>query len=154
LWKDKKNIRITYAKYEVKNTQNTGQMPPLDDHVQYQKIGHEKVNHVRGISRPVDLAGVEHGLAFSWRGKGLLMIATSDWEILGWGQDDQADPASQWAVTYFGKTLFTPAGIDIYSRSIHGVSSSTLAKIKQELTMLLGGELSGISDAIFEIPQE
>ena len=60
-------------------------MPDLDDHVESQKVGQTKISHIHGISRPVEVKGIGFGLAYSWRGKGLLKIASSNWEILGYG---------------------------------------------------------------------
>ena len=50
---------------------------------------------------------------FLWRGKPwYLRFLQSEWGIVA-HDDDYAD----WAVTYFSKTMFTAAGMDIYSRS-------------------------------------
>lgn len=66
---------------------------------------------------------------WNWRGKGWLMIASSRWETIGYGEEE----GNAWVVTYFSKTLFTPAGIDIYSRQPSGLSSTTLESIKSAL---------------------
>ena len=50
--------------------------------------------------------------------KGWLMIASSKWQVLGYGEG--------WAITYFAKTLFTPAGIDIYIRAEQGISCNAM----------------------------
>lgn len=47
------------------------------------------------------------------------MIASSKWQLLGCnppGEDEE-----EWAVTFFEKTLFTPAGLDIYARTEKGL---------------------------------
>ena len=105
--------------------------------------------------------------AFDWRGKGWLVIATSHWEILGWG-DVAVDGAATaetgatetpakgdaWVVTYFSKTLFTPAGIDVYSRNKKGLPESALAQIKEKLAELNDPELKELVGTMFEIKQE
>ena len=91
------------------------------------------------------------GWAFGWRGKGWLMIASSQWEVLGYGSDSQG---KDWIVTYFSKTLFTPAGIDIYSRNENGVSEECVASIKAELTKLEDESLKKLADEVFAIPRK
>lgn len=71
-----------------------------------------------------------NGATFDWRGSGTLFFVSSHWELLGYGTDHAAN--LEWAVTcqlhspptiheltissVFSKTLFTPAGVDIYIR--------------------------------------
>ncbi|KIR74296.1 hypothetical protein I310_01898 [Cryptococcus deuterogattii CA1014] len=62
------------------------------------------------------LSPASNGATFDWKGKGLLFFVHSHWEVLGYGKD--VEQGLEWAVTYFSKTLFTPAGIDIYVRTI------------------------------------
>jgi hypothetical protein len=56
------------------------------------------------------------------------MIATSRWQLLGFNVSPatQSAPSEsnepEWVVTYFASTLFTPAGLDIDSRSKGGLS--------------------------------
>ncbi len=47
---------------------------------------------------------------FVWRGKGLLFIARSEWQVLNVRGDGNA------AVIVFNRTLFTAAGMDVISR--------------------------------------
>jgi len=54
------------------------------------------------------------------------MIASSHWEVLGYGGEEGGD---QWVVTYFAKTLFTPAGIDVYSKRKEGLGKELLEEI-------------------------
>lgn len=54
------------------------------------------------------------------------MIASSKWQLLGYGppgagESAQAEDSPEWAVTFFEKTLFTPAGLDIYARTEQGL---------------------------------
>lgn len=76
------------------------------------------------------------------RHQGWLKITSSKWQVLGF-QDDVA-------VTYFAKTLFTPAGIDIYSRSREGVNKEAYESIVQQIKGH-GNELEKLALDLFEI---
>lgn len=152
LWKDKQNVRITYSMTGSRGD-SLDRIPDLDDHVESQKVGKDKTSHIHGISRPVEVEGLAHGLAYSWRGKGWLKIASSDWEILGFGTDTQNGEENDWIVTFFSKTLFTPAGIDIYTRSTKNLSDTTLRTIKTALEGLSDDKFTAIAKSIFEVPR-
>lgn len=74
--------------------------------------------------------------------QGWLMIASSKWQVLGYGDG--------WAVTYFSKTLFTPAGIDIYSRDESGLSKDLFDEVLSK-TKDLGGDVGKLAESIFEV---
>jgi hypothetical protein len=77
---------------------------------------------VAGYDYPI----LENDSAFTWRGKGLLFFARSNWEVV------LKDPGGEWAVIHFSKTLFTPEGVDILFRT--GTPDSvTLASVKQRM---------------------
>eukprot|EP00026_Physarum_polycephalum_P016826 Phypoly_transcript_17839.p1 GENE.Phypoly_transcript_17839~~Phypoly_transcript_17839.p1 ORF type:complete len:185 (-),score=25.40 Phypoly_transcript_17839:102-656(-) len=108
LWKGKKDVKITYTPLA---SNSVGAL--IDDLVEYRKASAPSTSSpstVRGIDTRDDSA---NGATWNWRGKGLLMIASSHWEIIGYDTESE-DP--EWAVTHFSKTLFTPAGLDIYMR--------------------------------------
>jgi hypothetical protein len=152
LWKGKQNVRITYSLCGA-TPRDSLRMPDLDDHVESQKIGQTKTSHIHGISRPIEVEGLEFGLAYSWRGKGWLKIASSDWEILGYGPDNHAKEPNDYIVTFFSKTLFTPAGIDIYTRTKANLSDETLSAIKSTLASLSDEKFTSIANSIFEVPR-
>lgn len=77
------------------------------------------------------------------------MIASSHWEVLGWGDSGAANDA--WVVTYFAKTLFTPAGVDVYSRRREGLQEETLQGIKTALAEIEDSEFQGLAKSLFEI---
>lgn len=52
-----------------------------------------------------------HGAHFTWRGKGLLSLLSSDWYVV------HLDAAAGVAAIYFTRTLFTPAGVDVIARA-------------------------------------
>ncbi len=76
----------------------------LEDEVKYIKDGRQK--SISGFDTPTH----ERNVSFVWRGKGLMSLLKSEWEIL------YVDPAWQWAIIHFQKTLFTPEGYDVIGR--------------------------------------
>ncbi|KAJ5911765.1 uncharacterized protein N7473_001068 [Penicillium subrubescens] len=130
LWKDKRNVKITYTPIPTNTTTNNaagGDLTKLDDLVQYQSRNpsNPKIHTVHGVDTPSQ----SNPGAWDWRGKGWLLIASSNWEVLGFGYEPKTGTVTEgeeelgnaWVVTYFAKTLFTPAGIDVYSRGKEGV---------------------------------
>jgi hypothetical protein len=77
----------------------------LLDEVKYFKNGKEK--SIVGYDHPLDSGNT----AFVWRGKGLLSLLKSRWEIL------HLDSSGKWMIIHFQKTLFTPEGYDVVSRN-------------------------------------
>ncbi|KAL4869099.1 hypothetical protein BDV12DRAFT_89018 [Aspergillus spectabilis] len=142
LWKGKRNVNITY---ELLPPDSSG-VTKIDDLVRYQVVDSEKIKSVHGVDTP----SLGNQGAWDWRGKGWLMIASSHWECLGFGHTDDNN---QWIVTYFAKTLFTPAGIDIYSRSKDGLPQTSIAEILKALKELGIEEITTLADSIFQIPQ-
>ena len=76
-------------------------------------------------------------------------IAGSHWEVLGWGEE--SGTGNKWMVTMFAKTLFTPAGIDVYSRHRGGLQAATLEDIKKALAEVNDEDFRKMSAEIFEI---
>lgn len=76
------------------------------------------------------------------------MIATSRWQMLGYNSGD--DGQVPWALTYFEKTLFTPAGMDIYSRTPEGLSADLVGEIFAQVKSL-GGDAALIAEDFFEV---
>lgn len=74
------------------------------------------------------------------------MVASSKWEILGWGDEEGGN---QWVVTYFAKTLFTPAGVDVYSREGQ-LKLETIDGIREALEGL-GGDVEKLAKEMFII---
>lgn len=136
MWKSKRNVKITYKKLSDTPTK-------IDDLVEYQPLSSNKQKSVHGV----DTASPAVKGAWDWRGKGWLKIASSHWEVLGYGTHEGRD----WAVTYFAKTLFTPAGIDVYSRQKGGLSEDTLAGIKASLADIDDVNVKKLATEIFEV---
>lgn len=76
--------------------------------------------------------------AWNWRGKGWLKVASSHWEVLGWGEVE----GERWVVTWFAPSLFTPAGLDIYSSRKEGLSEGLYGKIMKGLEALEATEMA------------
>ncbi|KAM5533309.1 hypothetical protein V8D89_012983 [Ganoderma adspersum] len=87
---------------------------------------------------------------YKWRGKGWLVIASSRWQLLGCSADPSPGSAGAWAVTYFEKTMFTPAGLDIYARTADGLPADVVAEIIAKAKGL-GGEVAKLAEGFFEV---
>ncbi|KAI9837765.1 MAG: hypothetical protein M1819_006699 [Sarea resinae] len=150
MWKSKRNVRITYTPLPAADAPpaHTGRM---DDLVTYQSLSGTSIKTVHGIDRPSERAG---GGAWKWRGTGLLAIASSNWEVLGFDTGEHNAPPDPWVVTYFAKTLFTPAGIDVYSRSSEGLRPEILDGIKRALSSIGNKELEQLSAGLFAIQRD
>ncbi|KAH7081406.1 hypothetical protein BKA63DRAFT_503746 [Paraphoma chrysanthemicola] len=153
MWKKNRNVVITYT--PVPNTSPA----QIDDLVTYQPLGSTSTKTVHGVDKPFDVpninndgagstaAGETASLGYNWRGKGWLMIASSKWEILGYGEEEGT--GNSWVVTYFAKTLFTPAGVDYYSRKGR-LAPQTVEDIKVGLKGL-GGDVEKLAGEVFEV---
>ncbi|KAK5142818.1 hypothetical protein LTR04_002096 [Oleoguttula sp. CCFEE 6159] len=165
MWKSKRNVRITYAPLPSSAASTTASSAPaeaatdrLDDLVTYQTLTSSKLKTVHGLDKAAG-AG-----AWDWRGRGWLVVAGSRWEVLGWG-DEAASPPSpssspgaqgpgrrrQWVVTYFASTLFTPSGLDFYSRDERGLLPWTVAGIKEALAASEDEGVRKLAGEVFEV---
>ncbi|KAJ4290301.1 hypothetical protein N0V90_010517 [Kalmusia sp. IMI 367209] len=151
MWRKNRNVVITYSPIDSTSP------PQIDDLVTYQPISSSSTKTVRGVDKPFSVPNTAEGgdgerasLAYNWRGKGWLKIASSKWEILAYG--DEEGTGNAYVVTFFAKTLFTPAGVDVYSRK--GVLKvETVEAIKAGLAEL-GGEVAKLAAEIFEIAMD
>ncbi|KAJ9623837.1 hypothetical protein H2204_011023 [Knufia peltigerae] len=136
MWKSNRDVTITYTPLE-------NNVDVLDDLVEYRpKNNPQRRKTVQGYDTP----SADVSAAYGWRGKGWLKIASSKWQVLGYGEEDQA-----WCVTYFEKTLFTPAGIDVYSRRKEGLSEDMLRRIRKEIENIKDGNVQTLAGLLFEI---
>lgn len=127
---------------------------------------------MKGIETPIEEGQPGHQWAYNWKGEGLLLKAagTSRWEILGFGEEEgkgaPVDAAAQevsaegelegqkktvWIVTYFSKTLFTPAGMDVYCRKKEGVSEATLQSIKDAIAEMDDPSIKKLAGEMFAV---
>ena len=148
MWKGKRNVRIKYTPLEPSSPSvakdNTDR---IDDIVTSQSLKSDKVSTINGIDKAAG-SGETRG-EWDWRGKGWLKIASSHWEVLGWGEEEGT--GNKWVMTMFAKTLFTPAGIDLYSKDRTGVSSETLGDIKEGLSEIEDPDVKKMASEIFEV---
>jgi hypothetical protein len=134
----------------------------IDDVVTYQSLGSDKIKTVHGVDKAFEIPSIgpppgdatdaseeRASLGYNWRGKGWLVIATSKWEILGYGEEGTGN---RYVVTYFAKTLFTPAGVDFYSRT-GNLMPETIEEIKAGLAGL-GGEVAKLAGDVFEVQMD
>ena len=148
MWKNKRNVRIKYTPLDPSiPTIAKEHTDRLDDLVSYQALDKEKVETVHGVDKSSS-AGDARG-EWDWRGKGLLKVASSHWEILAWGEEEGT--GNKWVVTEFAKTLFTPAGIDVYSRDRYGLKEETLQAIKEALASVDDEDMKKLAEQLFEI---
>ncbi len=126
---DKQNPTFNYTLTEKKEKQ------VLLDEVKYTKNG--KVRFIVGF----DFPDASNDRAFTWKGKGLLSVAKSKWQVV------MMDEKEGWAVIHFSKTLFTPEGIDIISRQPR-LGADKLVEIKQMMKQdtMLGKHVSTLKD--------
>ena len=103
-------------------------------------------------SKPSTIAGTDHTLGtghFKWRGSGLLFVASAKWQVLGCSTFE-GEGNHPWAVTFFEKTLFTPAGLDIYARTAEGIPEPLVKEILEKIRTV-GGDVAGLSETFFEV---
>lgn len=111
---DKTRPTFTYT------VETRGSIMGLRDEVRSWKNGRQQTIH--GFDTPLD----ETNRRFEWRGKGLLSLLSSRWEI--W----YIDPSKEWAIIYFQKTLFTPEGYDVIAQG-DVLSEEVLASVHSVL---------------------
>lgn len=111
---NKESPTLNYTLVEQKGTYK------LLDETMYCKGNHQKVVAGYDYSAPNKPAG------FIWRGKGLLFFVTSKWEVR------LQDKEGRWAVIAYSKTLFTPEGVDIMSRTA-SLDAATLKDIYAQM---------------------
>jgi len=143
MWKSKHNVRITYTPLPSTRPNDT---PQIDDLVEYENTPGGKTKSVHGVDTPSVAPNGTSALAYDWRGKGLLKIAGSHWEILGYGEEANGNA---WIVTCFAKTLFTPQGIDVYSRKSEGLQEQTMDSIKAAMKEIGDADFKSLAGTIF-----
>ena len=92
---------------------------------------------------------------------------SSEWEVLGFGIDDDdddddadgdgdgdGDGRNYWLVTYFSKTMVTPAGIDILSRRAGGPTEKTVRRIREALREVSDEDVRRLEGMIFGVKSE
>ncbi|PLB43280.1 hypothetical protein P170DRAFT_514540 [Aspergillus steynii IBT 23096] len=160
-WIDKRNPTITLAADSKTDDgtrapetlplsalyQTAGPAPVLANQTSYQTLASSKVKTTAGMDRPVDgsssfwgesggSGGGEGPIQMEWRGSGWLRMVSARWEILGWGGEGEAE-ADEWLLVFADKSMFTPAGISLYTRRRTGVEDMEWAGIEEGLRRLV-----------------
>jgi hypothetical protein len=138
MWKSNRSVVITYNPAEA----NTG---GIHDLVTYKPLNSDKQKSIHGFDTP-DAA---IPACYKWRGKGWLRVTSSQWEILGYGDEEDG-----WVVTYFQKTMFSPAGIDIYAKKHGGLSEGLLERIVSEVKKVDDAGFQKIVGNLFAIKHD
>ena len=73
----------------------------------------------------------------------MLRIASSHWEVLGWGEKG----GERWVVTWFAPSMFTPAGLDLYTSRKDGMSEELYRDITAALEGLEAKEMADLAKA-------
>lgn len=130
MWRSARNVRITYA--PLKSHSGNPPRERVDDLVEYENLnGRGGVKSVAGVDTAVKAGD---GSVWVWRGKGLLSLVTSHWEILGWGESTLADGSTErWMVSWFAATMFTKEGLDILTDRREGTSKETVEGVMAKL---------------------
>jgi hypothetical protein len=119
----------------------------MDDTVFYQTLTSDKIKTIHGI----DTANAGAGEAvWDWRGTGWLRVASSRWEILGYGLYE----GREWVVAYFASTLFTPAGVDILSKEKEVVPRGLVEGVKGALSGMEDTALRSLGEKLFEVKMD
>ncbi|KUJ15299.1 uncharacterized protein LY89DRAFT_708184 [Mollisia scopiformis] len=145
MWRKAKNVRITY-KIIPGNGTGTGTGPVLlDDVVESVPTARTFLPQPRMI-KGVDTPDEKVPAAWNWMGRGWLRITSSHWEVLGWGErDGEGDGGKErWVVTWFAPSLFTPAGVDVYSDRRGGGSHALVEELLRRLEGLGCREVSEV----------
>ena len=137
MWRKAKNVRITY---KIIPPVSPSGPTLLDDEVTSEPMQRSLLPQPKSI-RGVDTPDGEG--AWNWRGKGWLKIASSHWKVLGWGERGD----EKWAVTWFAPSMFTPAGVDIYSSKKDGISEPLYKEILQAIEGLDAKEIADLAKA-------
>ena len=120
----------------------------LDDVTSYQPLTSSKFKHIHGI----DTAREADTSLWDWRGKGWLTIATSHWEILGYGDiSEEAGGPGQWRLTYFTATRFTSAGISVNSRVKEGNPEGVVREILERIGGMQDETVKKLAGEMFEM---
>lgn len=108
---------------------------------------------IKGVDYPCDSKGHElkgkgEAMQWHWKGRGWLKVAGgSRWEVLGWGKEK----GERWVVTWFGETMFTPAGIDVYCDRKEGISAGLYEEIRGALKGLGVKEVGDLAGTMFPV---
>ncbi|SNX83018.1 uncharacterized protein MEPE_01724 [Melanopsichium pennsylvanicum] len=188
LWKSKKNVVIRYIPHpnatsdEVKFTDEirseSRSKPAPAQTFQPDEVHHKWQSEQGFTNKLFGIKGTnvlqnnaKNGASYQWTGNGLLKFFHSKWQVIGYGPYDLTDNSRtkfDWVVTYFEKTLATPAGIDLYVRDPRQMPPMTYNAVIEKIKELnekytqdhdpqrekLAEELSKLATEFFDIPHD
>ena len=117
-WRDKRNIKITYAAPSSSSPLRLN-ADPITDAVTYQPPGSATLKTVQGVNTRAQ--GGRDG-AWDWRGSGWVKVVSNHWEILGYGGGEEG---GCWMVIFTHKSFFAPAAVHVYSRGKEALGEET-----------------------------
>ncbi|KAA1112546.1 histidinolphosphatase [Puccinia graminis f. sp. tritici] len=159
-WKSKKNATISYSNLD--NEPSSVMYDLVEYHGALTDEPSSKRRKIEGIDRPKSEMNEDAQLVeWRWRGKGLLRLLSSDWQVIGYnlsssknGDENGKPSGPDWVVTFFRQTLVTPAGIDIYSRSPTSLPTELKEQLLQALRNHPSKLVSSLVDSMFDIPHD
>ena len=159
-WKNKKNATISYSNLD--NEASSVMYDLVEYHGSLTDKPSSKRKQIEGIDRPKSDNNEEDQLVeWRWRGKGLLRLLSSDWQVIGYnlsgsgnGFDDGKNSGPDWVITFFRQTLLTPTGIDIYSRSPSSLPNQLKEQLLQAIRDHPCNVVSSLVDSMFDIPHD
>ncbi|HLP20155.1 MAG TPA: hypothetical protein VK174_07640 [Chitinophagales bacterium] len=132
MWKGEDVANVTFNYTAIDKSSK----PAMLDEVIYQKGKEQKT--ITGYDYPEDDA------KFTWRGKGLMSVLSSNWQV-EWINDTK-----DCIIISFEKTLLTPAGVDILTRT-QNPPARIIAEAKQIIET--NERLRTAAEGLFAVPQ-
>ena len=141
MWRTAQNVRITYGALPPTAKNKSPPQERIDDLVEYESLsGKGTVKTIAGIDTAAKSGDCS---VWDWRGKGLLALLSSRWELLGWGEQVLEDGTTErWMVSWFAATLFTGEGLDLLSDRRQGPSRETAEAVLKALGELEAREVA------------
>ncbi|KAG8988742.1 histidinolphosphatase [Tulasnella sp. JGI-2019a] len=167
LWKDRKNVMISYSQIDDKPINET-----FRDTIQFnfsEKAGPGKEpTTVEGVDtlqmiEPGDEGSAAesetkagNGVRYKWKGSGIMAVSPpAQWQVLGFFLANDPNRSNEdWVVTYFGKTLATPAGLDIYVRNPKAFDISKVRRLINACQQNGDETVRRCAEGFFEIPRD
>ncbi|KAG8870842.1 histidinolphosphatase [Tulasnella sp. 332] len=163
LWKGRKNVTISYSQIGDQPINET-----FFDQVQFswsEKTAPgtapstlEGVDTVRRVDkREESEAKAQNGVRYRWGATGLMawICPRANWQLLGFFlAEDPKRSDEDWVVMYFDKTLFTPAGLDIYVCNPKAFNMSKVRKIISACQKNSDAAVCTCSEGFFEVPRD
>ncbi|BCS19565.1 uncharacterized protein APUU_12393A [Aspergillus puulaauensis] len=138
-WRDKHGVCINLTPEDAQQSSKPNQSTIYTNRTAYRTSAETSasIKTVSGTDRRVAISNTDgncsSAIIMEWRGSGWLRIAKTRWEILGFG--------AAWMVVYADKSMFTPAGISVYSREKE-LNSELEGEIQDALARMMEGNSS------------